>query len=295
MSFTVFILVYFVILMAVLVAMVKWQKRNRRPKLPFRTERDKLLRGPGEHLQQEMERMSEDMPFELAFVLIGPLLLGLGVIVGLGKLGIGSPGQQASLGFFLTLAALGLAAYPFVRKLISYGNHRLGWFGERMVAEELEPLKTAGWRIFHDVPFESGKTRFNIDHVAVGPGGVFAIETKMRRKGHARPGRKDHEVFYDGKELNWPWKEDAYGLEQAERNARTLQDWLQQMTGIPVQVGGVLVIPCWYVVEKARGPIRVVNESFLSGVLTARKGALTADQIDLVARQLEARCRNVEY
>jgi len=77
------------------------------------------------------------------------------------------------VGLGLTVAvfavALGLAVRWFVRRLKARGDCYLGFFGERVVAEFLEPAKGSGWRIFHDVPCESGRERFNIDHVAVGP------------------------------------------------------------------------------------------------------------------------------
>jgi len=77
----------------------------------------------------------------------------------------------------------------------------LGFFGERYVAGWLDPLKAQGWFIFHDVPCAGATEQFNLDHVAVGPGGVWVVETKTRRKGRARPGRKEHEVVFDGVQI----------------------------------------------------------------------------------------------
>lgn len=45
-------------------------------------------------------------------------------------------------------------------------------------AEEINQLMRQGFTTFHDVPAEPG---FNIDHVIVGPTGVFAVETKGGR------------------------------------------------------------------------------------------------------------------
>lgn len=51
---------------------------------------------------------------------------------------------------------------------------RMGRRGEENTAECLNQLRKAGWTIFNDISFE----HLNIDHVAVGPGGVVAFETK---------------------------------------------------------------------------------------------------------------------
>lgn len=55
---------------------------------------------------------------------------------------------------------------------------RLGWEGELATGEQLNRLYAQGYDVFHDI--DGGG--FNIDHVAVGPAGVFAIETKARVK-----------------------------------------------------------------------------------------------------------------
>jgi hypothetical protein len=49
-----------------------------------------------------------------------------------------------------------------------------GAFGEEETARELRRLRRDGWRAVHNVYFESG----DVDHVAIGPGGVVVIETK---------------------------------------------------------------------------------------------------------------------
>lgn len=45
------------------------------------------------------------------------------------------------------------------------------------MGEILEGLAADGWRVIHDVSFGRG----NIDHVVVGPGGLFTVETKSSR------------------------------------------------------------------------------------------------------------------
>jgi hypothetical protein len=49
-----------------------------------------------------------------------------------------------------------------------------GAIGEQNTARVLRRLERRGWQIRNDVLFDG----FNVDHVALGPGGVYAIETK---------------------------------------------------------------------------------------------------------------------
>jgi len=61
----------------------------------------------------------------------------------------------------------------------------LGAEAERWTADELDKLDPRQWKVFRDVPVRWG----NVDHVAVGPGRVYAIETKFTTaKGRFREG-----------------------------------------------------------------------------------------------------------
>jgi len=53
-------------------------------------------------------------------------------------------------------------------------NWRVGYEGERKTEKALAPLERSGWRVLHDIDGDRG----NFDHVAVGQGGVFLLETK---------------------------------------------------------------------------------------------------------------------
>ena len=69
--------------------------------------------------------------------------------------------------------------------------------GEESTADALAALPELDWRVFHDVHWP-GRRYANIDHVAVGPGGVFVIDSKawagdidggrgaLRHNGHRR-------------------------------------------------------------------------------------------------------------
>ncbi|MFL5834798.1 MAG: nuclease-related domain-containing protein [Solirubrobacterales bacterium] len=68
--------------------------------------------------------------------------------------------------------ALFLVVSPQVDR--DHGRWLRGAEGEEAVGRTLEALTTDGWHVIHDVSFGRG----NIDHVVVGQGGAFAIETK---------------------------------------------------------------------------------------------------------------------
>jgi hypothetical protein len=56
---------------------------------------------------------------------------------------------------------------------------RRGAAGERRTARLLAPLERHGWAILHDLAVPGSPA--NIDHLAIGPGGLFVIDSKQYR------------------------------------------------------------------------------------------------------------------
>jgi hypothetical protein len=56
---------------------------------------------------------------------------------------------------------------------------RRGSAGERRTARLLDPLERQGWAVLHDLAVPHSQA--NIDHLAIGPGGVFVIDSKQYR------------------------------------------------------------------------------------------------------------------
>src|SRR5829696_7380474 len=101
-------------------------------------------------------------------------------------LGIGAGGGVLGslLAPRLGLAAAGLAAIVAgwalrFRPSPDARAWRQGAVGERRTARLLDPLERHGWAILHDLAVPS--SRANLDHLAIGPGGVFVIDSKQYR------------------------------------------------------------------------------------------------------------------
>jgi len=54
---------------------------------------------------------------------------------------------------------------------------RRGAVGERRTARLLAPLERQGWAVLHDLAVPG--SRANIDHLVIGPGGIFVIDSKQ--------------------------------------------------------------------------------------------------------------------
>ncbi len=99
------------------------------------------------------------------------VITAIGVVAGIAFLGI-----QPLLGWALILAAVASAA----NALFVTPNHVTAWAtgadGEARTATFLEPLRAEGFRILHDRRIPG--SRANIDHIVIGPPGVYVVETK---------------------------------------------------------------------------------------------------------------------
>lgn len=105
------------------------------------------------------------------------LLPVVGVLVGSAPVLVALVVARDHLAFFGGVG-LGAGVAFVVGLLMSPPAHierwRQGAEGERATAKALRPLTNAGWVVVHDI--QTG--RANMDHVLVGPPGVFMLETK---------------------------------------------------------------------------------------------------------------------
>lgn len=168
-----------------------WHYRRQKVRAPVA---EKLLRAPGESLRKRLEELDEQISEKLAVSYVLPLMVTSTVLL--------QPHRTLFGPAVISGAVVGIPIFVFLcRRLVSLldqqRRYRLGLSGERAVGEELNLLMLAGCRVFHDVPNEPYG---NIDHVLVAPSGVYAVETKTRRK---KEGKDTHKAVFDGQTLRF--------------------------------------------------------------------------------------------
>jgi hypothetical protein len=283
-----YMLVYF----AMVGGIWAWRLNRRQERPPVS---DKLLRAPGESLRRKIEKFDDKLLFHLVGSALIPLLV---MVSGLWIVDQLSPTARAWALVVLVLL-LGGVLYVSARWLIKILSQRrdfyLGYYGERVVGEVLDGLRVKGFRVFHNVPASEAEPVFDIDHVVIGSTGIYAIETKTRRRQKGRPGFEEHKIIFDGQQLVYPWGEDFHGLNQARDHAAWLENWGVQLLGRRIPVIPILVFPGWWVEEHAISNVRVANPNQIAAIVLKNGPVLTEEQIDSVSRQVETRCRDVEF
>lgn len=153
-------------------------------------------------------------------------------------------------------------------------NILLGIDGERAVAESLLQLSSQGYRVLHDIKLGRGPDSPNIDHVLVGPDGVFVIETKTLRK------RTDQtqEISVSGDDiLVNGHKLPRSPIPQVRRSMRFVSEELgPHAQNCPVR--GVVVFPGWWTKGGFDGDIWVLNEKAIVTKLKRSNSAALSDQ-----------------
>ena len=272
----IFVPVFF--MMAVVFLWKQWNDRRRR-RSPLTSE---LLRLPGHSLRDQVDDVSVDLMGALMLAWLAPAALTCLLLAQAVR--TGSFGHPSALLVYGAVMA-GSFAY-FIVKVIRLATKRQrlrdAADAEQATGQELEQLKSVGYRVFHDV--QAGK--FNLDHVVVGPSGVYAIETKSRLKPRNIMGTQGSTVISDGQRLKFPDWTETRPLEQARRQARWLKERIGAAAGESVSVKPVLALPGWFVERTGTSDVVVLNPKTVAWIAKQPR-QLDDGQIKRIEFQLE--------
>ncbi len=135
-------------------------------------ERDPMARVPGQYTRSIVRRLRMRTLLMLGGLAVASTLMGR-------RFGWHDP---RFLGAEVALLSVIFLISRFVLPLVE--RHDRGAKGEEQVGGLLEGLGSRGWHVVHDASLGRG----NVDHIAIGPGGVFTVETKSH-PGPVRVGR----------------------------------------------------------------------------------------------------------
>jgi hypothetical protein len=155
------------------------------------------------------------------------------------------------LGSEVALLALIFVIMRYVLPLVE--RHDRGATGEEQVGGLLDRLAGDGWHVIHDASLGRG----NVDHILIGPAGVFTVETKSH-PGPIKVGRVHGATLSQA---------------QAQRKA------IERVTGEMVEA---LIVFSRAWVDKPlarRKGVRVTPARMLAGYLERRPATLTREQV----------------
>jgi hypothetical protein len=236
------------------------------------------LRAPA----QSLEEYRVDVVLDRLFVpLVIAILLTVMFAQDLWRLYHPFPPMPWLSGTFAFLA-LTYGAWNVWRTAPHIRNLRLAIVGEKTVGQGLEQLRQDGYAVYHDIPGDG----FNVDHVLVGPAGIFTIETKTWSK----PVSVKASVVVDGDSIVVDGRIPSRDpIPQARGQAAWISKNLKKSTGRDFPVIPVIVFPGWWVETNARpSGLWVINDKALPKFLANEKPRLRSEDIFMAKTHLEA-------
>jgi len=243
-----------------------------------------LLRAPGTSLKKALDATQDQMILiALSTTVLASYVAGLFM---------GSQSREATPGAYywiLVGASIVIGLAYAIRKLLKLQDtayrQRLGLNGEMAVGEELNHLMAAGYRVFHDVPGPN----YNVDHVVVGPNGVFAVETKSHPKIAG-----GFTAEFDGNAIRYPDRVDRKATVQAMRQANSVARYLTKACGNQIKVCAVVILPGWNVKQTrpTQGCVLMASGQIAREFPKLKCEALDVGQIQARSHQVEQLCRS---
>jgi hypothetical protein len=235
----------------------------------------KVQRLPGQSLREEWDRLVNG---NLPFVIFVPCMLWFVWFAQWLPVHNGTP---LPLNFWLALAIIvtGASVIAYLRLIPKARRLVRGERGELCVAEALDDLRGYGYRVAHDLTRDG----FNIDHVVVGPAGVFAIETKFRSGSGEITFRNGEGLFVGG----FPEEKDS--LSQARGNAKEVNRIIKENCLLDEWVWPLVVfVGDWRVKNDWRSTdARVFTTDKVVDHIVNQQPCLRQNEIDLIASHLE--------
>lgn len=183
-------------------------------------------------------------------------------------------GRQTLLFGVLLVASLALTAFIWRKGVLRVESFYKGARGEERAAEILAALPE-DWHVFHD--FKAGDV--HVDHVVVGPNGVFSIETK---NWNGVVTVEEGEVLVNGRLPS------RSPVEQAEHEAREVRKTLEK-SGWKGETFPVVCFASDAYAETCGqvGETTIVNANALIGWMLTRPHALAPNELARLAQLIE--------
>jgi len=239
--------------------------------------KDKPLRNPGQSVEERKRDLVLDRLLQpLTIALVATVVAVMEII----RSYFNSPPTPWLWGF-AALVAIIWATFRVSRTLPEIRALSLAVDGEKAVGQYLEKLRPMGYEVFHDVC----GSNFNVDHVVIGPAGVFTVETKAWSK----PVKGEAKIAFDGESLTAAgWKPDRNPIIQARAQAAWLGELLKESTGRKLPVRPVVLFPGWFI-EQAAGTSRevwVLNPKAFPEFLNHEPSRLQTEDVKLAGYSL---------
>ena len=194
----------------------------------------------------------------------------------------GYPDWQLYLFLGTLAAAAAFVAYRLVVTLLAWRQLKFLRDANIAVGHQLQWISSGHGRVFHDVPVPSGI----VDHVMVGPAGIYAVSVIARRTAKAG------QVRLTGNEVQFRPARKVCDVDEIGNSIAELAHELSKQIGQNVRVRSVIAIPGWDISSQSGSEHLLVNERNLPMLSGWKDHAeyLMNEDVDALQKWLSARC-----
>jgi hypothetical protein len=142
---------------------------------------------------------------------------------------------------------------------------------EHLVTARLRLLETSGWRTVHAIPIGAGGC--NIDHLVIGPGGLFALSVFRERATHVWA--KGDTIVVDGDRKNWI-QEASFVAGRAARMLSTRCEFAVRVQPV------VVVVDALRLTVESGSDTHVTNRTRLLSWIETHPRRLSEEELDVI-------------
>ena len=247
-SATVAIACTFVFLLAAKSWSLVARSMNAHPNFP-----DTIMREAAQRFRDELEALSRRQSTYLGASLMFVFIFVVAHTFEAHQLFDGYPAWQLYVLLATLLAAAGLVLYQLGRTIQQWREVRYLRDANIAVGHSLQRIAVGHGRVFHDVRTPAGV----VDHVLVGPGGVYAVNVVAHRAM-----RKESVAIADGELRFKPDGKQIAINDIAAKTTRLEQDFRELLKN-SIRVRSVIAVPGWHAESQSSDGHLVVNERTL--------------------------------
>ena len=221
---------------------------NAHPNFP-----DAIMREAAQRFRDEFEALSRKQSAYLGATLTFVFIFVVAHTFEAQLLFEGYPQWQLYLLLVTLFAAAGFALHRLICTIREWRRIRFLRDANIAVGHSLQRIAVGHGRVFHDVPTPAGV----VDHVIVGPGGIYAINVVAHRAM-----RRENAQLADG-ELRFEPDGKTIPISDIASRTTRLEQEFRDLLKNAVRVRSVIAVPGWHVDSQTGDGHLVVNERTL--------------------------------
>jgi hypothetical protein len=244
---------------------------------------DAIMREAAQRFRDELETLSRKQSTYLGAGLMFVFIFAVAHTFEAHQLFEGYPAWQLYVLLATLLAAAGFALYRLVRTIRQWRQVRFLRDANIAVGHSLQRIAVGHGRVFHDVVTPAGV----VDHVIVGPGGIYAINVVAHRA------MRRESVQLADSELRFNPDGKTISIVDIASTTTRLEQEFRDLLRNSVRVRSVIAVPGWHAEAQSSDGHLVVNERTLPMIRGWRDEAdyLMDEDVQTLHQHLTKTCK----